>query len=168
MHRALFYSVLCASLVGGVACSKNRDTAAARPSVGDVARAGDKDHLEITGCLSASADGNQFVLTANSNALSSMANRAAAGEAETFHYQLVGGNDLQSMVGKEVKVVGAVVGKGKDVDVKAADPATVASKSAGADATPVVKTTEQVEMQVEQLNVSSVVATGSPCQVVGR
>jgi hypothetical protein len=162
MHRALIHSVLCASLVGGIACSGKRESADARPSVRDVAP--DKDHLEITGCLSANASGDQFVLTANSNALSSLANRAAAGEAETFHYQLVGGNGLQSMVGKEVRVVGAVSGKGKDVDVKAADSTTTPAKSGSGDATAAVKTTEQIEMQVEKLNVQSVTPTGSACR----
>ena len=158
MYRVLIHSVLCGSLVGAIACSGTRESADSRPSVRDVAP--DKDHREITGCLSASGD--QFVLTANSNALSSMANRAAAGEAETFHYQLVGGNGLQAMVGKEVKVIGTVSGKGKDVDVKTADKAAAPANSDAA--TAVVKTTQEIELQVERLNVQSATPTGSPCR----
>ena len=101
-------------------------------------------------------------LTAKKDQLSSIANRSAAGEAETYHYQLMGGNDLASMAGKEVKVTGALVGKGKDVDV-AAKNANPAAKSEATDATPVVETTEEVELQVEQLRVASITPTGSEC-----
>ena len=162
MYRVLIHSMLCASLVGAIACSGTRESADSRPSVRDVAP--DKDHLEITGCLSANSSGDQFILTANSNALSSLANRAAAGEAETFHYQLVGGNGLQSMVGKEVRVIGALSGKGKDVDVKAADQAAAPANSGSGAATAAVKTTEEIELQVERLNVQSATPTGSPCR----
>ena len=163
MHRVLIVSILGVCLAGSAACSRNREADKARPSLKDVAAVtADKGHVEVTGCLSNDPQTQRFVLTARSNQLSALANRAAAGEAETFHYVLVGGNDLQSMLGKEVKVAGDVVGKGKDVDVKRTESAKDAGK-ATADATPAVKTTEEIEMQVEQLNVSSVTATGGSC-----
>jgi hypothetical protein len=166
MQRVLICSVLGLSLAAGAACSRDRRDAAARPSVADVARATDGDRVEVTGCLSSDARTNQFVVTANSNTLSALTNRAAAGEAETFHYELVGGGDLQSMVGKEVKVIGDVVGKGKDVDVKSTGKSAEATTPGSADATAAVKTTEQIELQVERLNVASVAATGAPCLAV--
>jgi hypothetical protein len=116
-----------------------------------------------TSLLSNDPQSNRFVLTAHSNQLSALANRAAAGEAETYHYVLVGGNDLQSLLGKEVKVSGDVVGKGKDVDVKRTEAAKDTEK-ATSDAKPAVQTTEEIELQVEQLKVSSVTATGALCQ----
>src|SRR5262245_41859138 len=107
MHRVLIVSILSVCVAGSAACSRNRDGEKARPSLTDVAgMTADKGHVEVTGCLSNDAQTNRFVLTANSNQLSALANRAAAGEAETFHYVLIGGNDLQSMLGKEVKVAG--------------------------------------------------------------
>jgi len=159
MMRALISSGLCLILAATAACSRRED----RPSVADVAQRTDRDHIEVTGCLSADPRTQQFVLTAKSGQLSSIANRSAAGEAETYHYQLMGGNDLASMVGKEVKVTGALVGKGKDVDAeaKSTEPAP---KSGATDATPVVQTTEQVELQVEQLRVASIAPTGSECR----
>jgi hypothetical protein len=164
MHRVLIVSVLGVCLAGNVACSRKRDEMKARPSLTDVAGAtADRGHVEVTGCLSNDPQTNRFVLTAHRNQLSTLANRAAAGEAENFHYVLVGGNDLQSMLGKEVKVTGDVVGKGKDVDVKQSETAKDNQKPA-TDAAPAVKTTEEIELQVEQLNVSSIAATGSPCQ----
>ena len=165
MHRVLIVSVLGVCLAGSAACSRNREADKARPSLTDVAGVtADKGHVDVTGCLSNEPQGNRFVLTARSNQLSALANRAAAGEAETFHYVLVGGNDLQSMLGKEVRVSGEVVGKGQDVDVKRTESAKDAEKTT-ADATPAVKTTEEIEMQVEQLNVRSVTATGGSCPV---
>ena len=91
-----------------------------------------------------------------------MANRAAPGEAETFHYLLVGGNGLQAMVGKEGRVIGTVSGKGKDVDVKTADKTAAPANSDAA--TAAVKTTEEIELQVERLNVQSATPTGSACR----
>lgn len=162
MYRVLMVSVMGVCLAGAAACSRNHD-AKARPSVTDVAGAtADKGHVEVTGCLANDPQSDRFVLTAHSNQLSALANRAAAGEAETFHYVLVGGNDLQSMLGKEVKVAGEVVGKGRDIDVKRTE-ASKDSEKTTADATPAVKTTEVIEMQVEQLKVSSVTATGGSC-----
>jgi hypothetical protein len=164
MHRVLIVSVLGVCLAGATACSRSRDADKSRPSLTDVAGVtADKGHVEVTGCLTNDPKTNRFVLTAHSNSLSALANRAAAGEAETFHYVLVGGNDLQSMLGKEVKVAGDVVGKGKDVDVKRTTAAKEADKTKD-DATPAVKTTEEIEMQVEQLNVTSVTATGASCE----
>jgi hypothetical protein len=163
MQRVLIYSLLGFTLAAGTACSRTRDEAKSRPSLTDVAtKTADKGHVEVTGCLSADPRTNQFVLTARSNALSAMANRAAAGEAETFHYQLMGGDNLQSMVGKEVKVRGEVVGKGKDVDIKRTE--ATPAEAAKSDATAAVKTTEEIEMQVERLNVETISEIGSTCQ----
>src|SRR5262245_18845975 len=118
MYRVLIVSIVSVCLAGA-ACSRNRDSEKARPSLTDVAGVtADQGHVEVTGCLSNDETNNRFVLTAHSNQLSALANRAAAGEAETFHYVLIGGSDLQAMLGKEVKVAGDIVGKGKDVDVR--------------------------------------------------
>jgi len=150
MKRVLIGSAFCLSLAAAAACSGTREGS----------------DLEITGCLTANPQTQQFVLTAKTNQLSSLANRSAAGEAETYHYQLVGGNDLGSMVGKEVKVTGALVGKGKDVDA-AAETTTQPAQRSDKDAVPVVETTEQIELQVEQLKVASIVPTGAEC-LLGR
>lgn len=163
MHRVLIVSALGACLAGSAACSRSGDAEKARPSLTDVAGVtADRGHVEVTGCLANDPHSNRFVLTAHSNQLSALANRAAAGEAETFHYVLVGGNDLQSMLGKEVRVEGDVVGKGQDVDLKRTEAAGDTDKRAG-DPTPAVKTTEEIAMQVAQLTVGSVTATGGTC-----
>jgi hypothetical protein len=120
----------------------------------------------VTGCLTSNAETNQFVLTANATSLTSMTNRAAAGEAETFHYQLVGGTDLHSYVGREVIVKGSIAGDGKDVDLETKDKSVEPSpRSRGEEVTPAVESSQAIEMQVERLNVGSVTPTGSACQI---
>jgi hypothetical protein len=170
MQRLLIYPVLCLSLaVTAGACGRSEESprADAQQSAG-AQKGSDRDQIEVTGCLTGNRDNNQFVLTANTTALSSVANRAGAGEAETFHYQLVGGNDLQGYVGKEVVVKGSVEGKGKDVNMESKDRTDTSAKASGEGATPVVKSTEEIEMQVERLNVVSVAPTGANCQVGQR
>jgi len=173
MRRVLIYPVLCVSLAAGAAgCSRDADrspdasnTAANRERASGGDASADK-LVEVTGCLTSNAESNQFVLTANANALTSMTSRAAAGEAETFHYQLVGGTDLQSHVGREVIIKGSVQGDGRDVDIEADHKVeTPGSKRRDEDATPAVESAEQIEMQVERLHVASVTPTGSACQI---
>ena len=162
MQRVLILPMVCFSLaITAGACSRDRDKA--MPTARDTS---DKDQIEVTGCLTANRDTNQFVLTANSTALTSMTNRAAAGEAETFHYQLIGGNDLQQYAGKEVVVKGVRQGHGTDVNMKAKEKTEGApTPSRGDKVTPAVESKEEIEMQVEQLTVASVTPTGGACQV---
>jgi hypothetical protein len=164
MRRVLIYPVLCLSLALGAACSRgDGDTTANQTASGDTSRG---DQIEVTGCLTSNPENNQFVLTANASALTSLTNRAGAGEAETFHYQLVGGTDLASYVGRELIVTGRVTDDGKDVNLEGEDQSEdVATKSRGEDATPAVESSHEVEMQVERLDVASITPTGSACQI---
>lgn len=164
MSRLLIYPVLCLSLAVGSACSRQRtdDQQAFKDSAQRALP--DKKQLEVTGCLTANAETSQFVLTANQTALTSLTNRAGAGEAESFHYQLLGGNDLQQYVGKEVIVKGSVEGKGDDVNIESKEK-TEAPKSRGDEVTPAIESKHEIEMQVERLNVASVTPTGSACQI---
>jgi hypothetical protein len=135
--RVLIYPVLCLSLVAG-ACARDRDKSPAFQESAQRALP-DKDQVEVTGCVTANADNNQFVLTANQTALTSLTNRAGAGEAETFHYQLQGGTNLQQYVGKEVVVKGSIQGKGTDVNIETKDKAAGGQKSRGEEVTPAIQ-----------------------------
>src|SRR5919108_6030159 len=104
MQRTLIIPVVFLSLaLGASACSSNRVGGSEEVYKENAARAlPNADQVEVTGCLTANTDMNQFVLTADSTALTSLTNRAAGtGEAETFHYQLVGGTNLEQYVGKQ-------------------------------------------------------------------
>ncbi len=168
MLRVLIHSTLCLSLgVGAASCARDRDDHP-QASATDASQKADRDQVEVTGCLAANAETNQFVLTANNTALTSLTNRAAAGEAESFHYQLVGGTNLQQYVGKEVVVKGSTEGKGADVNIETKEPETTAPKSRGQEVTPAIESKHEIEMQVERLNVASVTPTGSACQTGQR
>jgi hypothetical protein len=65
-------------------------------------------------------------------------------------------------------VKGSVEGKGKDVNMESKERTDTSAKAGGEGATPVVKSTEEIEMQVERLNVASVAPTGASCQVGQR
>jgi hypothetical protein len=162
MQRVLVLPIVCFSLaLTAAACSRDRDRDATMAR--DIP---DKDQIEVTGCLTADPNTNQFVLTANSTALTSLTNRAAAGEAETFHYQLVGGSDLHQYVNKEVVVKGVREGKGTDVNIEGKEKTDgTPSKSRGDEVTPAIESKEEIELQVERLNVAAVTPTGAACQI---
>jgi hypothetical protein len=164
MQRVLIYSILCSSLVAGAsACSRGDDSGAYRESAQRALP--DRDHIEVTGCLTANRETNQFVVTANKTALTSLTNRTGAGEAESFHYQLIGGHDLQQHIGREVVVKGSIEGRGDDVNIESKDRVTREPKSRGEEATPAIESKHEIEMQVERLNVASITPTGSRCQL---
>jgi hypothetical protein len=162
MQRVLILAMVCFSVVltaGACSRDRERDVTMARD-------ASDKDQIEVTGCLTANATTNQFVLTANSTALTSLANRAGAGEAETHHYQLEGGNNLQQYVGKEVVVKGVRTGRGTDVNIESKEKTEgTPTKSRGDEVTPAIQSKEEVELQVERLNIASITPTGAACQI---
>jgi hypothetical protein len=151
-------SLICLTLFLSLAvpgCARNQTKATAN-----------KDQIEVTGCVTSNPESNQFVLTANANALSRATGRAAAGEAETYSYQLVSGTNLQDYVGREVTVKGIIEGHGKDVDFQEKEKTVLPeTKSGDKDVTPAIKTKEEIELQVEQLRVDSINPTGSPCQI---
>ena len=169
MQRGLIYSFCFAVALGAAACGSNRDAdkSALEPAGSSDSKTASRDQVSVTGCVTANRDTNQFVLTANTSALTSLTNRAGAGEAETFHYQLVGGANLPSYVGKEVVVTGSVEGDGKDVNIEAKDKTTEPSTTTprGDTVTPAIETKQEIEIQVERLNVATINLTGAPCQV---
>jgi hypothetical protein len=145
--------------IAGAACSSargNEERADARPS-------GSGDEVTIAGCLSG-ADG-RFALTAAPDAGVAIAGRAVAGEErETHSYVLIGGNNLQEHIGKRVEVTGTIVGGGKDIEHEA-EKKTQQPDATGSGDKPTVKTQEEVEVEVRQLNVRDVRAVSGSCQL---
>jgi hypothetical protein len=153
MLRSLIYLSIFLSFT--LACASNQAKAPA-----------DRDQIEVTGCVTSNPELNQFVLTANADLVARAAGRAAAGEAETYSYQLAAQTNLQDYVGKEVVVKGVKEGHGVDVDFQAKEKTQLPeTKSGDKDVTPAIKTKEEVELQVERLRVASIKPTGSPCQI---
>ena len=84
-------------------------------------------------------------------------------ERDTHSYVLIGGDNLQAHLGKRVEVVGTLSGKTQDMEQKTTRE-TESSPTAGKD-TPTVKTKEEVDLEVRQLNVREVRDVAPTCEV---
>jgi hypothetical protein len=157
--RTLICAAAALNLAVAVACSSAR---------GDEAAAGDRasgsgDTVTIAGCLTAGQDG-RFALTAAPDAAVATAARAMDNERDTHAYILVGGDNLQAHLGKRVEVVGTLSGKTQDMERESTKKTEAAPATAGGD-TPTVKTKEDIDMQVRQLNVREVRDVAPTCVV---
>jgi hypothetical protein len=156
--RTLICAAAALNLAIAAACSSAR---------GDEKRADDRststgDTVTISGCLSAGADG-RFALTAAPDAAVATAARAMDNERDTHSYVLVGGDNLQAHLGKRVEVVGTLSGKTQDFE-REATKKTESTPATGGD-TPTVKTKEDIDLEVRQLNVREVRDVAPTCAV---
>jgi hypothetical protein len=152
--RLLICAAAAFNLAIAAACSSAR---------GDERGADAGDTVTVAGCLTSSGDG-RFALTAAPDAAVSTAARAMDDERDTNAYVLIGGDNLQAHVGKRVEVVGNLVGKTQDVEQEWSKK-TAAAPAAGVDDTPMVKTTEDIDVNVRQLNVREVRDVAPTCVV---
>ncbi len=145
--------------IAGVACSSARGN----EEPGDARSSGSGDEVTIAGCLSGT-DG-RFAVTAAPDPGVAIAGRAVAGnERETHSYVLVGGNNLQQHLGKRVEVTGTIIGEEKDIEHEA-EKKTEQPDATGSGDRPTVKTQEDVEVEVRQLNVRNVRSVSGDCQL---
>jgi hypothetical protein len=147
--------------VAGAGCSSAR---------GDERAGGDSasssgDTVTVEGCLSSGADG-RFALTAAPGAAVTAAARATNfdNDRDTNSYVLIGGDNLQAHLGKRVEVVGTLSGRTQDVEQKDTKKTESAPAASGGD-TPTVKTQEEIDLQVRQLNVRQVRDLAPTCVV---
>ena len=145
--RTLICAAAALNLAIGIACSNARG----------------EETVTIAGCLSAGDDG-RFALTAAPDAAVSTAARAMDDERDTHTYMLVGGDNLQSHLGKRVEVTGTLSGKTQDMEQESSKKTEAAPATSGGD-TPTVKTTEDIDVQVRQLNVRTVRDVAPTCVV---
>ena len=145
--RTVICAVAALNLAIGVACSNIRG----------------EETVTIAGCLSADEAG-RFALTAAPDAAVATTARAMDNERDTHSYVLVGGDNLPAHLGKRVEVVGTLSGKTKDFE-REATTKTEAPPAASGGETPTVKTTEDIDMQVRQLNVRTVREVAPTCSV---
>ena len=158
--RTLICAVAAVNLaIGGAACSSTRGEEASKSG----RDSGSGDAVTIAGCLTSGADG-RFALTAAPDAAVATAARAMDNERDTHSYVLIGGDNLQSHLGKRVEVVGTVTGKTQDFEREATRKTEAPPATAGGD-TPTVKTTEDIDMTVRQLNVQTVRELAPTCVV---
>lgn len=145
--------------IAGAGCSSARGDERA----GGNAANGSGEATKIAGCLSSTSDG-RFALTAAPDAAVSTAARAMDDERNTYSYVLVGGNDLQSHVGKRVEVTGTLSGKKQDME-RNDTVKTEGTSAVGGKETPTVKTKEEIDLEVRQLTVRDVRDLAPTCAV---
>ena len=147
-------------VIFGTACSSARGT----DDRSDAAASGSGDAVTITGCLNGTPD-NRFALTSTPDAVGAIAGRSVAGdERETHSYILIGGENLQQHIGRRVEVVGTLSGDSRQLEHDGKAKAEVPNATGGDDK-PTVKTTEEVEVQVRQLNVREVRPVAGDCKL---
>jgi len=148
--------VILALAVGCSAASGDERAGAGRDS-------GSGDEVSVTGCLTASPDG-KFALTAAPDAGVTAASRAMDDERDTHSYVLLGGDNLQAHLGKRVEVTGTVSGRIQELEQDSSRKTQGAPAGRGDD-TPQVKTKEEIDLEVRQLNVRQVRAVAPTCDV---
>ena len=157
--RTLICAAAALNLAIAAACSSARGDEAK----GDEGASRSGDTVTIAGCLSAGPDG-RYALTAAPDAAVATTARAMDNERDTHTYVLVGGENLQAHLGKRVEVTGTVTGKTQDMEQEATKK-TEATPATGGGDTPTVKTTEDIDVEVRQLNVRQVRDVAPTCVV---
>ena len=155
-------TLICAAAVLNLAIAAACSSARGDEPKGDDRATSSGDTVTIAGCLSAGADG-RFALTAAPDAAVATAARAMDNERDTHSYVLVGGDNLQAHLGKRVEVVGTLMGKTQDFE-REATKKTESTPETGKD-TPTVKTKEDIDLEVRQLNVREVRDVAPTCVV---
>jgi hypothetical protein len=120
------------------------------------------DTVSVTGCVTASADGKSYVLTADPNPLASTTARSAGTNLETFTYALVGGQNLKPEIGRKVTVTGRLE-KAKDrvdADTKDVSEQPRTDKPGGS---AQVESKQDIDINIRQQRVETVKPTGQPC-----
>jgi hypothetical protein len=165
--RQPLLGVLAVSLVlGGAACSNYGAKEPATPAAaGASARSGDGDMVKVEGCLSGAPDGRVVVTAASDPLGNAVARSGVDRDRDTNSYVLVGGDSLQSHIGKRVEVTGTLIGKTQEVEQEAKRETQSAPATADRDKTPTVKTSETVDIEVRQLQVAGVRDLAPTCQI---
>jgi hypothetical protein len=123
------------------------------------------DELTVTGCLTASASGNRFVLTPlGKDPLAAEMTTRTTDVVPTYTYELNGGKNLSAHVGQQVRVTGKL-DRRYEQDAEVDRERETRAEPARPDAPkPTVETKEKAELEVRRLQVSSVQSIGKPCE----
>jgi hypothetical protein len=158
-RRTLIWVAALNFAVVGAGCSSTRGDERAADNNANSSG----DTVTIAGCLSAGQDG-RFALTAAPGAAVATTARAMDDERDTHSYVLIGGDNLQAHIGKRVEVIGTLSGRTQDMERNDTKKTETAPATAGGD-TPTVKTQEEIDLQVRQLNVRQIRDLAPTCSV---
>lgn len=122
------------------------------------------DEITVTGCLTASARGDAFVLTPlKKDPLTAEMTARTTDVTPTYTYELTGGQNMRAHVGQQVSITGTLdrsVKKDTEVD---REQKTQTAPARPGDPKPTVKTEEKAELELRRLQVQTVKSIGKPC-----
>jgi hypothetical protein len=122
------------------------------------------DELTVTGCLTASARGDRFVLTPlKKDPLAAEMTTRTSDVTPTYTYELQGGQNLRAHVGQQVSVTGLLdrsFEKDAEIDREQQTQAAPARPDAPK---PKVETEEKADIEMRRLQVKTVKSIGKPC-----
>jgi hypothetical protein len=122
------------------------------------------DEVTVTGCLTANARGDRFVLTPlKRDPLSAEMTSRTTDAVPTYTYELSGGTNLRAHIGQQVSVTGKLDrGFEQDAEVDR-DRQTQAAPASPNAPKPTVETEEKAEVELRRLQVNTVKSIGKPC-----
>jgi hypothetical protein len=122
------------------------------------------DELTVTGCLTASARGDRFVLTPlKRDPLAAEMTTRTTDVTPTYTYELRGGTNLRAHVGQQVSVTGVLDRSfEKDTDIDREQESQAAPARPG-QPKATVETEEKAELELRRLQVKTVKSIGKPC-----
>jgi hypothetical protein len=123
------------------------------------------DEITVTGCLTANASGNRFVLTPlKKDPLAAEMTARTTGVAPTYTYELHGGNDLRAHAGQQVSVTGILDRKFEQDAEMDRDQETQVAPARPDEPKPTVETEEKADVELRRLQVKTVQSIGKPCE----
>ena len=122
------------------------------------------DELTVTGCLTASARGDRFVLTpVKKDPLAAEMTTRTSDVTPTYTYELRGGQNLAAHIGQQVSVTGLLDRSfEKDADIDREQKTQTAPARPG-QPKATVETEERAELELRRLQVKTVKSIGKPC-----
>jgi hypothetical protein len=124
------------------------------------------DTVTVTGCLTAGPSAKSLVLTAEADPVNTTTARTA-GTMPTFTYTLIGGENLQQHIGRQVSVTGRLDKKKDRVELESKN-VDEQPRSDRPDQTTRVDSKQKVDVRIQQLHVISVAPVGQPCDTTAR
>jgi hypothetical protein len=125
----------------------------------------DPDELSVTGCLTASARRDRFMLTPlKKDALAGEMTRRTTDVAPTYTYQLVGGSNMGAHIGQQVTVTGKLDRSFKEDAEVDRERETQAAPARPDAPKPTVETKEKAEVELRRLQVGTVKSIGKKCE----
>ncbi|MGE0040632.1 MAG: hypothetical protein AB7H88_11885 [Vicinamibacterales bacterium] len=119
--------------------------------------------LTVTGCLRGGEITGTYVVTADAEPLTSLASRAATGELPTYTYVLESQEDLAPYVGHQVEVTGTL-GDQANLEHDSSETTKLAEgTSQGEPVTPTIDTTQEVDLELHELDVRQVRTLADSC-----